>query len=100
MSTLATNTVHQLRSSPQCFQAIVGGWKKHEFRRTDRHFMVGDILELIEHDPRTRIPTGRSARVRVTYITSEDQPCALSPEALAPGFCVLSVELEDGVATS
>jgi hypothetical protein len=95
---MVTNTVHQLRSSPQYFQAIVEGRKKAEVRRTDRHFLVGDILELTEHDPRTRIPTGRSAHVTVTHVISEDEPCDLSPEALAPGFCILSIELEDGAA--
>lgn len=87
--------VHRLRSSPQYFQAILDGRKRHELRRTDREFNVGDILELVEHDLSTRELTGRSVRVRITYITSEEEPCALSAEALAPGFCLLSVVLED-----
>jgi Domain of unknown function (DUF3850) len=87
-------TVHRLRSSPQYFQAILDGRKRHELRRTDRKFKVGDTLELVEHDPSTRELTGRSVRVRITYITSEEEPCALSPEALALGFCLLSVVLE------
>lgn len=100
MSTSTTSAVHQLRSSPQFFQAILEGRKRHELRRADKHFSVGDVLELTEHDPQTRVPTGRCARVIVTYITSEDEPCALSPEALAPGFCILSIELDDSATFS
>jgi hypothetical protein len=93
----APGNVHQLRSSPEFFEAILCGDKRHELRRTDRPFKVGDILELHEHDPATRVLTGRKLRVRITFVTSVDNPCALSSEALASNFCILSIAPEDAV---
>jgi hypothetical protein len=38
-------------------------------------------------------PTGRVLFAKVTYVTSADNQCVLSPEALNPGFAVLSIAL-------
>ena len=83
--------VHRLKSWPVLFQAICSGAKRHELRRNDREFEVGDLLELNEFDPDSGTYTGRVFTVRVTYITSVENPCALSDEALAPTHCIMSV---------
>lgn len=84
--------VHELKSWPHLFEAVMSGAKKHELRRgDDREFRVGDILDLREFDPETGRYTGRRCRVEVTYITSTDNPCALSSEALAASHCILSI---------
>ena len=84
--------VHDLKSWPELFEAIIAGSKLHELRRTDRAFAVGDELLLREFDPKSAAYTGRTTRVRVTYITSANSPCALSETAVNPGFCILSIE--------
>jgi hypothetical protein len=84
--------VHELKCWPQFFQAIADGEKRHDLRRaTDRDFRVGDRLRLCEFDPDAKQYTGREQTVAVTYVTSADQPCALSEGALHPDFCILSI---------
>jgi len=84
--------VHELKCWPQFFEAIAKGQKRHDVRRADdRDFRVGDRLRLREFDPQSQCYTGREQTVRVTYITSAKQPCALSECALNPDFCILSI---------
>lgn len=42
---------HILKTWPEPFAAMADGRKKFEYRRDDRGFAVGDILELWEWDP-------------------------------------------------
>jgi uncharacterized protein YqfB (UPF0267 family) len=89
-------TVHELKCWPQFFEAIAAGQKRHDLRHaSDREFQVGDQLRLREFDPVIQRYTGREQFVEVTYITSIDQPCALSESALHVGFCILSIALTD-----
>jgi hypothetical protein len=85
---------HILKCWPQFFDEIKSGRKKHDLRRSDdRKFEFGDLLLLREFDPCLESYTGRSMKVRVTYVTSADLPCALSKDALHPDFCILSIAL-------
>ncbi len=84
--------VHELKCWPQFFRAIADGHKRHDLRRAcDRDFRVGDQMRLREFDPDTEQYTGREQTVAVTYVTSADQPCALSSGALHPDYCILSI---------
>jgi hypothetical protein len=83
--------IHLLKSWPKFFEPISTGIRTHELRRNDRNYQVGDHLELHEFDPTTGAYTGRVSRVLITSMTSVDEPCAVSAEALHPGFCILSV---------
>jgi hypothetical protein len=86
--------VHDLKCWPLFFDAIAKGHKRHDLRRAnDRDYRVGDELLLREYDPATESYTGRRQRVRVTFITSALQPCALSEVALNSDFCILSIAL-------
>jgi hypothetical protein len=85
---------HRLKCWPEFFAAVIAGKKTHDLRRADdRDFRMGDTLLLEEFNPRTRRYTGQNTRVRITYITSADSPCALSEDALHPDFCILSIAL-------
>lgn len=87
-----TDRVHILKCWPEPFQAILDRRKRHEVRVDDRAFAVGDILELCEHEPHgnrlTKLPgnTGRTVRVRVTYLTPA------GTWGLPPHVCVMSIE--------
>ncbi len=74
--------VHDLKTLPQYFQAIVDGTKTFEVRRNDRGFEVGDYLFLREWSQETGY-TGRIARVTVSYL--------YAGEWCAPGFCVMAI---------
>lgn len=44
-------TVHHLKTWPKSFQAIVDLVKRHDIRRNDRDFKVGDLVVLWEYIP-------------------------------------------------
>lgn len=93
---MTTAHKHELKSWVGLFEPLMLGQKKHDFRVLDRDYQVGDVCLLREYEPVTKTYTGRSALVRITYITSaQHQQCAFSPYALHPGMGVLSVELID-----
>jgi hypothetical protein len=78
---------HELKTWPGPFQAIVDGTKTFEFRRDDRGFEVGDILDLVEWDPHTKYAVGpeyRRLRVVVTYVLA-------AGFGVPPGFVVMSI---------
>ena len=85
---------YELKSWPEFFAQIITGDKRHEVRRTDRAFEVGDHLVLAEYDPESDAYSGRRCLVRVTYITSAASPCPFATEALSPGFVLLSISCE------
>ena len=86
--------VHRLKCWTNFYDEIVAGRKRHDLRRAhDRNFRVGDRILLCEFDPNLGIYTGREQLVEISYITSAEQPCALSDLALHRDFCILSIVL-------
>ncbi len=82
-------TTHELKSWPSQFQAMWMGRKRAEFRRDDRGYAVGDLLELREWDPDRQQDTGFRLTARVTHLVR-------GPEVSVPvGFAVLSIEVLD-----
>lgn len=88
---------HVLKCWPEPFQAILDGRKRFEFRRDDRGYAVGDILDLHEWDPHTRyyrrheidgLTVYRAERQRVTYILR-------GLHGVPEGFVVMSIEPEE-----
>ena len=60
--------VHKLKVHLAPFQAMADGLKPFEWRRDDRAFREGDLLDLGEWDPKTEKYTGRSMKAQITYI--------------------------------
>jgi hypothetical protein len=83
----------ELKSWPKFFQPIINQTRTHELRRNDRNFKVGDQLILREYDPDESKYTGRRCKAEVTSITSSEESCAVSREALHPEFCILSINV-------
>lgn len=78
-------TLHQLKTWPEQFRAVLDGHKRHEYRKDDRGFQVGDELGLREWDPETQRYTGSFWTYRVTWITR-------GPDFGIPaGYCVMSI---------
>ncbi len=108
-----SDTVHALKCWPEPFAAVRDGRKRFEFRKDDRGFAVGDVLELKEWEPcehcnatgrvidvddgesiacscaMTEHPSGaysgRFHRARVTYILRDGF-------GVPDGYCTMSIE--------
>ncbi|ARK07468.1 hypothetical protein LAV_00068 [Sphingobium phage Lacusarx] len=85
---------YEVKSWPQFFGPMLDGTKKHDMRnKRDRQYRVGDKMLLREFDPFGGGYTGRSAIFKITYITSNETPCALSSAGLDDEMAILSVQL-------
>jgi hypothetical protein len=85
---------YEVKSWPAFFSKMITGVKKHDMRdKRERDYKVGDRVLLREYDPFGGGYTGRAAVFLITYITSNDTPCAMSSNALDRDACILSVAL-------
>ena len=78
---------HELKIWPEHYDAILDGRKRFELRKADRNFKVGDTLLLKEYDPLWEKYTERECLVSITYI--------LEGQHAIPGYCLMSIEVED-----
>ena len=84
---------HIVRSWPKFFEPITQGIRKHELRKNDRNYQIGDVLWLHEFDPDDEKYTGRIQKIRITSMTSKETTCAVSNESLHPDYCIFSFDL-------
>lgn len=82
--------MHELKTWPAFFQAVVSGRKLFEVRKDDRDYKVGDALHLREWDEAAQLYTGRSHRVLVTYI--------LRGFGVSDGYCAMTIVDADQAA--
>lgn len=78
--------IHDLKCWPEPFQATWLGRKRHEVRKADRPFNVGDVLAMYEWDPKSETATGRYIVATVSYIS---EPGTFG---LPRDLCVLSLD--------
>ncbi len=70
MSRKGRYTVHDLKTWPEPFEAMLKGGKRHEIRdNRDRRFEIGDHLRLREWHNRSESYTGRILIARVQHVT-------------------------------
>ena len=82
--------VHQIRLAKPYFDDVANGIKTFEFRKNDRGYKKGDILEMMEFADGKN--TGRMVKVLVTYIL-EDYT------GIEDGYCIMATKLmKDGEA--
>lgn len=62
--------IHELKTWPYYFNAILSGEKTFEIRKDDRCYRAGDILRLREWNPSDKKYTGREIEKVVTYLLS------------------------------
>jgi len=92
----ALKPVHDLKTWPPYFAALLDGRKTFEIRENDREFQVGDMLRLREWDPASSEYTGREMMRVVSYIMSGgqfglDQRCVVLALATPPAGPVVWV---------
>lgn len=81
--------IHTLKCWPEYFYVVWDGDKRHEIRKADRPYAVGDKLQLREYDPDTQRYSGRWVQVLVTYLT------AAGTWGLPADLCVMSIEVRE-----
>lgn len=74
--------IHELKTTPEYFDAVSKETKTFEVRKEDRHFHIGDFLALNEF--KNGDYTGRCILVKVTYILNEPQFCKA-------GYCTMGI---------
>lgn len=88
-ASLATATVHELKTWPEPFAAVKSGAKPFEYRKNDRNYRVGDILWLREWSPSwppgEGSYTGDELRRVVTFILPQDL------FGVPKGYCVMGI---------
>ena len=78
--------LHELKTWPREYSAVLTGQKNFEYRKADRPFQVHDRLKLFEWDPKKEKYTGRFTLVRVTYLLREGF-------GIPEGYCIMSIKL-------
>lgn len=63
--------IHELKTLPKYFKAVMDGEKTFEIRTNDRPFQKGDLLALNEYDGQAY--TGNSCLVAVDYILDDPE---------------------------
>lgn len=88
------STIHTVKSWCHLYDAITMGIKMHDIRnKKERNYQVGDQLLLQRYDNINGKYTGEEVLVDITYITSNEIPCALSSSVLDIDHCILSIKL-------
>lgn len=72
---------HTVKSHPKPFSDVWNGEKNHEIRINDSAYGKEEIVKLQEFNPDTKIYSGRSIDVLITYIRSGGY-------GLMDGYCV------------
>ena len=85
--------VHQVKSWSHFYDAIVAGAKRHDLRKDDRNYQVGDVLNLRQYDNIKGEYTGEECLAEISYITNNQYPCAFSSSILPQDYCILSLIL-------
>lgn len=84
--------IHELKSHPEPFDAVVAGVKTYEVRKADRAYKVGDRLFLRRWDPARSDYTGHGCYVDVVHLTPggrfglPDDLCVMGIALLPPTF--------------
>lgn len=84
-------TTHEVKSWSHFFDAIAEGKKRHDLRKNDRDYKIGDTMRLRRYDNINGGYTGETLDAEITYITSNKVPCAFSSAVLPNDYCILSL---------
>lgn len=77
--------IHELKTLPKYFEAVIKGEKLFEVRKNDKNYQLGDLLALNEYEAKEKTYTGRSCLVYVDYLLNDAKYCK-------PGFVIMSIK--------
>ena len=77
--------IHELKTLPKYFNAVLSGEKSFEVRKFDRPFHKGDLLALNEYNAKTKCYTGNSCLVYIDYILTDS-------EYVKRGYVILGIK--------
>ena len=77
--------IHELKTAPEYFEAVISGEKTFEVRKNDRPFQKGDLLALNEYDRTEETYSGRSCLVYIDYILKDPVYCK-------DGYVIMSIK--------
>lgn len=63
--------IHELKTLPEYFEAVISGKKQFEVRKFDRPFHEGDLLALNEFE--NKMYTGRGCLVYIDYMLTDSE---------------------------
>jgi hypothetical protein len=95
---ISVRCIHELKTWPTFYQAIVDGVKPFELRTDDRDFQVGDVLLLREFDLNAQKYTGRKVCRLVTYKLESASFCGIEKGWCIMGLGVLPPEIKVEIA--
>ncbi len=78
---------HELKCWPEYFQEVWNGNKNFELRKNDRDYQTGDMLRLMEWDPKSSDYTDRVIYKTIKYILSDEG----ARFGLEQGYCILGL---------
>lgn len=82
--------IHDLKCWPEYFEAVQNETKRFEYRRNDRNFQCGDLLQLREWNPKTMQYTGRTQLVDTPYIMYGTYSIG-EQVVVPPGWALMSI---------
>ncbi len=86
--------IHIVKSWPYLYSEAIAGRKTHDIRdMNERSYKVGHRMHFREFDQTIGQYTGREALFKITYITDNNTPCAMSSCALDKRYGILSIRL-------
>lgn len=80
--------IHDLKTWPEMFGAVITGQKTAEYRKNDRNFKQGEYLNLREWLPDAQEYTDCSLLAKITHIAYGGQ------FGIPKDYCVMSIKLE------
>jgi hypothetical protein len=83
---ITVRCIHDLKTWPTFFQAILDGSKTFELRLDDRGYQVGDVLHLREFDNNRQLYSGRWIRRLVSYKMG-----SASFSGIEKGYCIMGI---------
>jgi Domain of unknown function (DUF3850) len=100
--TAEIRTIHELKTWPEYYAAVLAGAKPFEVRQNDRNFQRGDVLRLREWDPHAEQYSGREAYFEVTYmlqnyhaLDADYVVLGIAPYSLSGGAGTRRIEEDD-----
>lgn len=90
MEEVKTTTVHVIRAWPIFFKDLENSTKTFEFRKDDRDYEVGNILEIHEYDDYTEHYSGKVLSFEIIHLLRNGKTFGLRD--FPAGYVIMSIK--------